>query len=302
MIILVICSFLIIASNAELRFITIGDWGIINKHQSDVAYQLSQTARNMKPGFIISLGDNFYEDGIANVTDPQWKQKFEDVYNADSLMVPWYLVLGNHDWDGNSSAEILYSKLDPKHRWNMPDHFFIKQFSISTTNLTAEFVFIDTIMLDYDYPERSKWISWVDTTLKASVSTWLFVVGHYTIVTGGEHGPTQSLVNDLVPLMRKYKVDAYICGHDHTLQHLRQDNLSYFVSGNGAKDQGTLNPIPQTLFNTTRNGFMTHVISTASPFPMIVSIVDETGKSLYSYTQYPIPKKNSSEEIPIAIM
>ena len=50
-----------------------------------------------------------------------------------------------------------------------------------------------------------------------------------------EHGPTQILVDRLRPLLIKYKVAAYLSGHDHDMQHLREKNHSveYFVIGAG---------------------------------------------------------------------
>ena len=45
--------------------------------------------------------------------------------------------------------------------------------------------------------------------------TWLLVAGHYPVYSAGEHGDTSELTNYLVPLLRKYSVDAYFCGHDH---------------------------------------------------------------------------------------
>ena len=36
--------------------------------------------------------------------------------------------------------------------------------------------------------------------------------------------------------MEKYSVDAYVCGHDHNLQHIRNmsgDGMDYVVSGAG---------------------------------------------------------------------
>ena len=53
----------------------------------------------------------------------------------------------------------------------------------------------------------------------------------------GEHGPTSELVVRLRPLLHKYRVSAYLCGHDHSMQHLREVNttLDYFVVGAGHK-------------------------------------------------------------------
>ena len=51
----------------------------------------------------------------------------------------------------------------------------------------------------------------------------------------GKHGPTSELVKRLRPLLFKYRVSAYLCGHDHSMQHLREVNttLDYFVVGAG---------------------------------------------------------------------
>jgi tartrate-resistant acid phosphatase type 5 len=41
--------------------------------------------------FIISTGDNIYDDGIANTSDPLFKESFSNIYTAKSLQKPWYL-------------------------------------------------------------------------------------------------------------------------------------------------------------------------------------------------------------------
>ncbi len=48
-----------------------------------------------------------------------------------------------------------------------------------------------------------------------------------------EHGPTQELVQKLKPMMEKYGVSAYYCGHDHNLQHLTDSTIQYYVVGAG---------------------------------------------------------------------
>ena len=43
-------------------------------------------------------------------------------------------------------------------------------------------------------------------------------MGHFPVLSVAEHGPTQCLLDLLDPLLVKYKVTAYFCGHDHNLQ------------------------------------------------------------------------------------
>jgi len=48
--------------------------------------------------FVISTGDNFYEDGLKGVDDPAFYQSFVDMYTAPSLQKTWYtgkLILQN---------------------------------------------------------------------------------------------------------------------------------------------------------------------------------------------------------------
>lgn len=40
--------------------------------------------------FIISTGDNFYEDGLTGVDDPAFNESFTKIYTAPSLQKPWY--------------------------------------------------------------------------------------------------------------------------------------------------------------------------------------------------------------------
>jgi len=73
----------------------------------------------------------------------------------------------------------------------------------------------------------------------------------------------------------------FLCGHDHTLQHLQEsaNSTQYFVSGNGAK-RGQITPIPQQLFGVVDPGFMLHSIRGKTE--MSTAVVDFNGKTIYS--------------------
>lgn len=41
--------------------------------------------------FVISTGDNFYDNGLEGANDRAFEESFTDIYTAKSLQKPWYL-------------------------------------------------------------------------------------------------------------------------------------------------------------------------------------------------------------------
>ncbi len=80
-------------------------------------------------------------------------------------------------------------------------------------------------------------LAWLELTLQAASNcTWIVVVGHHPIST--RHRTIDAVYNDLLqrsvrPLLARYKVHMYLCGHLHNLQHVNEDGVHYFVSGAG---------------------------------------------------------------------
>lgn len=62
-----------IGTFGSLNFVSLGDWGSPDDEQSSVAKQLVVIASSANISFVLSLGDNFYEDGVSSDTDPQWE-------------------------------------------------------------------------------------------------------------------------------------------------------------------------------------------------------------------------------------
>ena len=130
------------AAPAAVSFIAMGDWGREGKdHQTEVAVQMGITGAEIDSQFVLALGDNFYDNGVQSVDDPQWKTSFENIYTAPVLQRPWQVVIGNHDYRTNVQAQIDYTKLSK--RWRLParNYSFIVKVDEKTT---AEFFVIDS--------------------------------------------------------------------------------------------------------------------------------------------------------------
>ena len=64
-----------------------------------MAAAMAAVAAQAEPVFVLNVGDNFYPHGLSSVDDEQFTRSFTSVYNQTALLgVPWYSVLGNHDY------------------------------------------------------------------------------------------------------------------------------------------------------------------------------------------------------------
>jgi tartrate-resistant acid phosphatase type 5 len=279
------------AKAGGLNFLVFGDWGRNGEQdQMDVAAQMAVAAKDIDAKFIISVGDNFYEDGVSSVNDPQWQSSFEKVYSAPSLQVPWYVALGNHDYHGDCSAQIAYGKTSQ--RWTMPARYFTRTEQVDAGN-SVEFFYLDTTpMANLDDNEMKyhgnvisqdvpKQVAWFEAALKSSVAPWKIVIGHHPVYSGGEHGDTPYIIGRILPLLEKYKVQAYFNGHDHDLQHLQAGAVNLFCSGGGSKPRAAISDTPHTKFGKGCSGF---TAVTLQPDKMDVRMIDDRGQLLYTAT------------------
>lgn len=247
------------AHEGALTFLAVGDWGREGRnHQNEVAHQMGLAAEQIGARFVISVGDNFYETGVASVDDPAWRKSFEEVYTAPSLQIPWRVALGNHDYEGNSQAQIDYS--DRGNRWRLPARWydFVEQAPDGTE---VHFFVVDTSpMIDNYYADGAQKVkvadqrknvavqlAWLDHALTTSRAPWKIVIGHHPIYTGKaeasgrsdddvEHGygGTAELVAMLDPILQRHRVALYLNGHDHDLQHVVHNGSHYVCTGAGS--------------------------------------------------------------------
>jgi len=239
-------------TDKDINMILLGDWGgmpyppYTTPFEFVTAKRIMQKAVQQQSDFLLALGDNFYFDGVTDEHDRRFKKTFENVFNEESFQrVPWFVVGGNHDHYGNITGQIEYSK--HSHRWNFPSLWYTVRVRTPEFNMTI--LMIDTVEYcgntkyeeEYGQPDEmmrnykklSDQREYIEQQLKNNNDSYIFVAGHFPVWSMAEHGPTKCLVDDLRPLLVKYNVSGYFCGHDHNLQHIRENSVEYVVSGAG---------------------------------------------------------------------
>lgn len=269
-------------ADSTLSFLVIGDWGYKGENaQRAVAERMGVVAGETGSRFVVTTGDNFYYDGVAGIDDPHWRASFEDVYTAPSLQRPWYVTLGNHDYNGSIDAQLAYAR--SSERWTLPARYHTAVHAIDDST-TVRFLFLDTEILDSANARQAgidpgQQLAWLDSVLESSTAQWHVAVGHRPMYTGSRAGNSAELIGTLRPVFDRHDVQVYIAGHDHDLQHLRPaGSIDYFISGAGGKprDSGTSE---HTLFNLGNTpGFMAVTLSASQ---MRVRFIDAEGNELY---------------------
>jgi hypothetical protein len=110
---------------------------------------------------------------------------------------------------------------------------------------------------------------------------WKIVVGHHPMYTAGgrtDNYDTKAIRNTLKPVLDKYEIDAYISGHEHSLQYLKPAGKTHhFISGAGS-ERTPVKPIPEAKFAASQYGFM---IFSVKENNCLIQVIDVNGNVIY---------------------
>lgn len=245
-------------------FMTLGDWGSGKGGQRRVAAKMTAWAKANDARFVMTVGDNFYPDGVSGGGDKAWKTLFEDVYalprtgaDGGTAEIPWYPALGNHDYHGDLKAQIDYRGRDK--RWRMGGTYYKAALDLPAGGPTLDAFMIDTTPIcqadtkpgshQYDNIKAQDVAAqqrWLEAALACSTADWKLVFGHHAVLSGGFHKSDKVLDAWLTPLLTKYGAHAYVAGHDHDMQHLKRDGLDHVGTGGGGGDSRSVRKLTQT--------------------------------------------------------
>lgn len=262
--------------------------------QKPIAELMGNMAETVDIECVIAAGDIHHFEGVRSVNDPLWMTNYELIYSHPELMIPWYSILGNHEYRGSTQAVMDYSTISA--RWNMPDRYYT--FAMENDGVTVRFVMVDTAPLLDKYREDTekypdackqdmdKQLSWIDSLLTTSKEDWVLVVGHHPIFaeTGKDDSERLDLQKRLDSILRKHtNVDMYLCGHIHNFQHIRKvdSNIDYVVNTSGSLSR-KVKPIDGTRFCSGDTGFS---LICADKKELNLHMINKEGKVIYTVTR-----------------
>ncbi len=275
-----------------MDLLAVGDFGTGNKHQTEVARAMGAFARGLPapPTAVLALGDNFYR----NLQPDRFEQHFEQMYSAQDLPCPFHAILGNHDYgpgyddqhpQGPAKAQMQldYARDNPGSRWKLP----AKWYSIELPNPQTPLVKL--VCLDSNYfegaltpQEKLEQQRFLAAELqRPSRAPWLWLAGHHPLFSNGQHGDDEEQIKRFGPLIADHPVSFYLCGHDHTLQHLEVDayKTSFVVSGGGGADLHDFKRGDRGFVNKALGFNHLHV----TPEAVDVQYIDQGGYCLHSF-------------------
>ena len=230
----VLLSSIKITLGQNLTFAVIGDFGMGNQAESDVA----NLVKSWNPDFIITVGDNNYPDGEASTIDRnigydyhQYIKPYTGSYGTGSTDINrFWPVTGNHDWHATN----LQPYLD---YFNLPNNEFYYNIKIGD----IEFFMIDS---DTDTPDGYSYNSdqgnWMKQKIQNSTAKWKIAVFHHAAYSSdSNHGNTSYMQWPF----EEWGINAALSGHAHTYERIMKDanndgdSLAYFVNGLGGANR-----------------------------------------------------------------
>jgi predicted MPP superfamily phosphohydrolase len=197
------------AKTRSFRAVIYGDTRSHPEKHAEVAAAINKYG----PEFVINTGDLVWDGRLWELWD--------DFFKAIGPLadhVPYLSAIGNHE--RTASNYLLFFGFPGNEQWY--------SFDYANAHLTV-------LNTNEDFKPGTPQYLWLDDDLKKAQRTaiWRLVVMHHPAYSAGRYGPNQEVIDHLVPLFKKYGVQAVFTGHDHNYQHHRQQGIHYIITGGG---------------------------------------------------------------------
>jgi len=219
--------------------------------------QIADPAHNYQAFFF--LGD-LVERGF---NDAQWKDAIQAL-SATTSTIPTRIVVGNHD--------TLFGGVNLYEDYMSPQPMELQTGSRLWQRIDSGNVHF--LLLDLEWgaetytPEQAAWLE--KQLSNIPTGDWRIVMSHcYYYASGGywEMYPwydDKNMIEKLVPLFEKYHVNLVFSGHNHLLELLQKNNITYVICGGfgGLPDPERSYTSPASIwYKGNQNAFMDVTVS-----------------------------------------
>ena len=201
-----------------LRFVSVADTGTGAKGQYAVANAMTRYHKQRPFNLVVLAGDNIYNNGEIEKIKAVFEQPYQSLLQQK---VKFHACLGNHDIrTDNGDPQVRYPHFNMQGQRYYTFRRDLVQFFALDTNHNADW---------------QTQLPWLETALSKSNAPWKVVFGHNPLYSSGHYGVNQDLISKLTPLFKKYGVQVYINGHEHSYERTQPINgTTYLVCGAGA--------------------------------------------------------------------
>lgn len=203
----------------------------IRPDRKDYFSQLGTYSAEHNSRFIITSGD---------LTDGGEKEQYEYVLNQVKahLMIPFYSAIGNHDLYGDG-WDAFKEYIGPS----------VAKFKFGN----SLFILVDTASCEVGRDQ----FDWLEDTLKNSHAKHKFIFTHMCLYNKVAELPIILCDPDeryhMESLLKKYKVDFYLCGHGHYAEETKIGDTIHIQGATASAWNTPMNGDPE-FFNFTIDG------------------------------------------------
>ena len=221
---------------SQTKFAVIGDYGDDDNDELAVANMV----KSWNVDFIITLGDNNYDNGSASTIDDNIGQYYFEFigaytggYGSGATSNEFFPSLGNHDWNTTNAQPYI-------------DYFTLPGSDFTNTSGNEryyDFVFsnIHGFSIDSDTNEpdgtisgstQSQWLEAQLTNCVANHLHWRVVYFHHPPYSSGQHQSSTYMRWNF----EGWGAHVVLSGHDHDYERLSVNGFPYFVNGLGGRN------------------------------------------------------------------
>lgn len=238
-------------TNQSFRFAVIGDFGASGPGMAAVASRVSETNVDL----LLTVGDNIYNNGDPGNYDRFWF----DIYATTMAHCATFPALGNHDAHlGNSHWMADYFVLPTNGPPGMSELVYSWDFG------DAHFAVIDSNPIAAGDANGIALITtWLSNDLARTSRFWKFVLFHHPPYTSpSSHLEDANVQAHIVPLLKRYGVQAAFHGHNHFYERINPMNgVNYFIGGGSGRGLYAFSGDPPTYSAARYNASYSYIVA-----------------------------------------